>query len=72
MFRTKTWLTLLLAACAVQGVAAYANVNVTENFTGAATVNPWFYFGGACLTASSVAGTGSNSYGPGTPPGLHR
>ena len=69
MFRTKTWLTLLLAACAVQGVAAYANVNVTENFTGAATVNPWFYFGGACLTASSVAGTGSNSYGPGTPPG---
>jgi type IV pilus assembly protein PilY1 len=69
MFRTKTWLMLLLAACAVEGGAAYANVSVTENFTGAATVNSWFYFGGACLTASSAVGTGSYSYGPGSPPG---
>jgi type IV pilus assembly protein PilY1 len=30
-----------------------------EDFTGTVTNNPWFYSGGACLTASSSAGTGT-------------
>ena len=31
----------------------------TENFTGTTTNNPWYYSGGACLTASTAAGTGT-------------
>ena len=67
MFRTKTWLTLLLAACALHGIAARANVNVEEDFTGTTTQNPWYFFNGACLTASTASTTAAP--GPGTPPG---
>ncbi len=38
----------------------------TEDFTGAATVNSWYYYNGACLTAGTGAGTGI----PGVTPGL--
>lgn len=67
MVRTKIWLTMLLVVCVLYGAAAYANVNVSENFTGSTTENPWYYFNGACLTASTASATAAP--GPGTPPG---
>jgi type IV pilus assembly protein PilY1 len=39
--------------------ASAALAQTTENFTGATTNSPWYYSGGACLTASTVAGTGT-------------
>ena len=70
MLRHKIWIAaLLFAALALRCLPADATVNVQENFTGTATENPWYYFNGACLTASTTGGTGSTSYGPGSPPG---
>ena len=67
MVRNKVWLTTLLALCALHGISARANVNVSEDFTGTTTQNPWYFFNGACLTASTTSATASP--GPGTPPG---
>jgi type IV pilus assembly protein PilY1 len=53
---------LLGALCAS---TAAAQSPVAEDFTGTTTTNSWYYFNGACLTASRAAGSGS----PGTPPG---
>jgi type IV pilus assembly protein PilY1 len=53
---------LLGALCAS---TAAAQSPVAEDFTGTTTTNSWYYFNGACLTASTAAGSGS----PGTPPG---
>jgi len=36
-----------------------AQTTVTEDFTSGTTVNSWYYFNGACLTAGSVSGGGS-------------
>jgi type IV pilus assembly protein PilY1 len=44
-----------LAALAAP-LAAPAQTPVSEDFTGAATSNSWYYFNGACLTAGSAAG----------------
>ena len=49
-----------LAACPGQAQTIY-----TEDFTGAATSNQWYFFNGACLTA----GTGTSTTSPGTVPG---
>lgn len=67
MIRNKIWMTTLFILCALHGLPALANVNVSENFTGTTTQNPWYFFNGACLTASTVSTTASP--GPGTPPG---
>ena len=64
MFRTKTIFAALFAVCALHALTALATVNVSENFTGAETVNPWYYFDGACLTASTTSGNGTVSHGP--------
>ncbi len=70
MLRHKIWIAaLFFAALALRCLPADATVNVQENFTGTATENPWYYFNGACLTASTTGGTGSTNYGPGSPPG---
>jgi type IV pilus assembly protein PilY1 len=45
----------LLAALGASAVWA----QTTENFTGTTTSSPWYYSGGACLTASTAAGTGT-------------
>ena len=66
MLRPKIWLAALLAAIAVNGLPARATVNVQEDFTGTATVNPWYYFDGACLTAGTTSGNGKVSHGPTT------
>jgi len=68
-------LAIALAICAsLCSTAAFAQsytgtVNVQEDFTGSTTQNPWYYFNGACLTASDLPGTGPTANGPGTPPG---
>ena len=69
MLRHKISLWVLFAALALQWIPAHATVNVQENFTGTTTDNAWYYFNGACLTASSSDGTGSSANGPGSPPG---
>lgn len=62
-FPTAAWLAPLGILYAFHAPAQ--TVSVSENFDGTNTSNSWYYFNGACLTASSAAGSGS----PGTPPG---
>jgi type IV pilus assembly protein PilY1 len=61
-------LSALLAAMAalVSGSSLAAPSPYVEDFTGATTQNSWYYFNGACLTASKSAGTGT----PGVTGGL--
>src|SRR5580698_1394884 len=54
-------LVLLLGALAA-GRSGAQQVTFAEDFTGATSANPWYYFGGACLTA----GTGASLATPGT------
>src|SRR5579864_2971479 len=50
----------IAAIVAVLGLAlpfaAQAQGSVSEDFTGATTANPWYFFNGACLTAGTQAG----------------
>ena len=69
MLRNRA-LTLLLAVCSLFlqcgiGHAQSTNSEVQEDFTGATTTNPWYFYNGACLTASSASATTN----PGSPPG---
>ncbi len=45
--------------------AARAQEVVSENFTSAKTTNSWYFFNGACLTASSASSTGNPGQIPG-------
>jgi type IV pilus assembly protein PilY1 len=56
-------LTVLLVILTAQ--RSNAQAVFSEDFTGAATTNPWYFFNGACLTASSAPVGGS----PGPLPG---
>ena len=71
MRSNRIWLIALALASAVLYCGpSFAQALVSEDFTGAATTNSWYYFTGACLTAST--GTGSGTTGgvtAGTPPG---
>jgi type IV pilus assembly protein PilY1 len=58
----------LVSACLYSG-ASFAQALVAEDFTSTGTSNPWYYFNGACLTASTAAGTGTAGSVPGKPPG---
>ena len=69
MLRQKSWLSAFIAVFMLHSVCSYATVNVSEDFTGTSTENAWYYFGGACLTASTSDGTGGTANGPGSPPG---
>ena len=44
----------VVALAAPPGVKAQSNIS--EDFTGATTQNSWWFFNGACLTASTLAG----------------
>ena len=50
---------------AVSAQTVSSTTNYTENFTGSTTNNSWYYSNGACLTASSSAGTPSPGQIPG-------
>lgn len=49
--------------------AAQGQTSVSEDFTGASTHNPWFFFNGACLTAGSASGAEPSGGGTGQVPG---
>lgn len=51
-------LALLLLGCVLCPQAALAQ-SYSEDFTGRTTTNPWYFTGGACLTAGNVAGGGA-------------
>jgi type IV pilus assembly protein PilY1 len=62
-YLNATWLVLMGVLWA--SIAPAQTVVVSEDFNSTTTTNTWYYFNGACLTASSAVGSGS----PGTPPG---
>jgi len=51
---------LISLLASVLGIAApfavQAQSSVSEDFTGTGTTNQWYFFNGACLTASTAAG----------------
>jgi type IV pilus assembly protein PilY1 len=63
---------MLTCAFLVLGpLGARAQTSYTENFTGANTINNWYYFKGACLTAGTTSATVNNIPGSSTAvPGL--
>jgi type IV pilus assembly protein PilY1 len=53
----KSLLALLaLVVAAAAPFRAEAQSNISEDFTGATTTNSWWFFNGACLTASTATG----------------
>ena len=64
----------LLTRCAALAAlalpfAASAQAPLSEDFTGAATSNSWYYFNGACLTAGSASGIEPSGSSAGQIPG---
>jgi type IV pilus assembly protein PilY1 len=51
--------TFALAVVTSLPLAVQAQTTYTENFTGVATNNPWYFINGACLTAGAASGTTS-------------
>jgi type IV pilus assembly protein PilY1 len=66
-FRTLTGWTVALLALFAAGADAQT-ISITEDFNTTTTTNPWYSFNGACLTASSTAGSGTST-SAGSPPG---
>lgn len=56
-------------AALVLPLAAPAQTTISEDFTGRSTTNPWYFFNGACLTASSAAGAEPTGASGGRIPG---
>jgi hypothetical protein len=56
---------LILLLGAIASAPSRAQITYSEDFTGTGTTNSWYYFNGACLTASSAT-AGAN---PGAIPG---
>ncbi|MGH8288088.1 MAG: pilus assembly protein [Steroidobacteraceae bacterium] len=70
MRSNRIWLiALALTSAALYCGPSFAQALVSEDFTGVGTSNPWYYFNGACLTASTGAGTGTSGSVAGIPPG---
>ena len=66
MLRNKPLLLAIALVCGLlAATGAHAQVLISEDFNGTTTSNPWYFFNGACLTASTAT-AGTN---PGTPPG---
>ena len=55
----KLSVSMLLVFAAVVSQSSLAQTKYSEDFTGAATNNSWYYFNGACLTAGTSTGTGT-------------
>lgn len=56
---------LAVLAIMLYSAAVRADNAISEDFTGATTINNWYFYNGACLTASSASATSD----PGSPPG---
>lgn len=65
MTNAKHLATSAAMALALFSMRAIAQTTFSEDFTGTATTNAWYYSKGACLTASTATATTS----PGQPPG---
>jgi len=66
MLRNRLSLLAIALFCGfLAATAAHAQVLISEDFDTNTTNNAWYFFNGACLTASSAAATSN----PGTPPG---
>jgi type IV pilus assembly protein PilY1 len=53
----NSFITLSAALVALAApLAVEAQASLSEDFTGASTANPWYFFNGACLTAGSATG----------------
>ena len=66
----KSLIALFAAVAALAApVIVQAQTSVSEDFTGATTSNSWYYFNGACLTASTLAGSEPASSSAGQIPG---
>jgi type IV pilus assembly protein PilY1 len=66
MRANRKWLIALVVVSAFLYCGpGFAQALVSEDFTGVGTTNPWYFYNGACLTASTVATTTE----PGRPPG---
>ncbi len=66
MRANRIWLIALVTVSAFLYCGpGFAQALVSEDFTGIGTTNPWYFYNGACLTASTVATTTE----PGRPPG---
>jgi type IV pilus assembly protein PilY1 len=62
----RIWLiALVLVSTVLYCGPGFGQALVSEDFVGTGTTNPWYYFNGACLTASTAAATTA----PGKPPG---
>jgi type IV pilus assembly protein PilY1 len=63
-------MTVILAAIvALAAPLALRAQNISEDFTGSTTTNSWYYFNGACLTASTLTGSEPVSGAGGQVPG---
>src|SRR5208282_6915753 len=58
------WTVSAILLSALAAMQAQAQITFSEDFTGAGTVNDWYFFNGACLTA----GTSTATANPGTIP----
>ena len=56
--KMRTYTLLASLSGLLYAATALAQAPVSEDFTGATTVNPWYYTAGACLTARTAAGSG--------------
>ena len=66
MRANRIWLiTLVIIGALLHCGPGFGQALVSEDFVGTGTTNPWYFFNGACLTASSA----SQTVEPGKPPG---
>lgn len=66
MLRNRMLLLAIALFCGFLAArGAHAQVLISEDFNSASTANSWYFFNGACLTASTAVATSN----PGTPPG---
>jgi type IV pilus assembly protein PilY1 len=66
---TRLWLSgSCLAMALLASAGADAQNTYSENFTGATTVNSWYFLGGACLTAGSTPYSTPSTTTPGQIP----
>ena len=56
MIRMKSLAVLAVTVALSQPLVVRAQTSISEDFTQASTQNSWWFFNGACLTASTLPG----------------